>query len=230
MMLAGTMAMAKAEPLAEIALAQIESSGAAVTYRVARPVAVPSDGSPHRTTVTAFDLGARLDYVTAPKIAAEAYLRARIKNTSAFILLPGWGNIFHGDDFVGRTYLATIAPNEEFEAQLGVDERIKVEHKLTGRTVDKTFIGNTRRTQLAYTITLTNLLAAPARVIVLDQMPVSRHEAIKVKLQDVSPKPAEQSDLNIIKWEIDLKPQEKRELSFGFIVEQPRDLTVVGID
>jgi uncharacterized protein (TIGR02231 family) len=221
--------MAAPAPPAEVAEAQIETSGAAVTYRVARPVAVPSDGSPHRTTVTTLDLGARLDYVTAPKIAEEAYLRAKITNTSAFVLLPGWANIFHDADFVGKTHMATIAPNEEFEAQLGVDDRVKVERELRGRTVDKTLIGNTRRTQFAYTITVTNLLAAPARVTVLDQLPVARHEAIKVKLLDASPKPTEQSDLNILKWELDLRPQEKRELSFAFTVEHPREMTVVGI-
>jgi uncharacterized protein (TIGR02231 family) len=222
-------AMEEAAPAAEIAEAQIESSGAAVTYRVARPVAVPSDGSPHRTTVTTLDLGARLDYITAPKIAAEAYLRAKIKNTSAFVLLPGWANIFHDADFVGRTHLATIAPNEEFDAQLGIDDRIKVERELSGRAVDKTLIGNTRRTHFAYTITLTNLLAIPARVTVLDQLPVSRHESIKVKLQDAAPRPAEQSELNILKWELDLKPQEKRVLTFAFSVEHPREMAVVGI-
>jgi uncharacterized protein (TIGR02231 family) len=216
-------------PAAKVAEATIESGGAAVTYRVARPVAVPSDGSPHRTAVTTLDLGARLDYVTAPKIAAEAYLRARIKNSSAFVLLPGWANIFHDADFVGRTHLETIAPNEEFEAQLGVDDRVKVERELSGRTVDKTLIGNTRRTQFAYTITLTNLLATPARVTVLDQLPVARHEAIKVKLQDTAPRPAEHSDLNILTWELELKPQEKRTLFFAFTVEHPRDMTVVGI-
>jgi uncharacterized protein (TIGR02231 family) len=218
-----------APPAAKVAEATIESSGATVTYRVARPVAVPSDGSPHRSAVTMLDLGARLDYVTAPKIAAEAYLRARVTNSSAFVLLPGWANIFHDADFVGRTYLETIAPNEEFEAQLGVDDRVKVERELSGRTVDKTLIGNTRRTQFAYTITLINLLATPARVTVLDQLPVSRHEAIKVKLQDVAPKLAQQSDLNILTWELELKPQEKRSLSFAFVVEHPRDMTVIGI-
>jgi uncharacterized protein (TIGR02231 family) len=216
-------------PAAKIAEATIESGGAAVTYRVARPVAVPSDGSPHRTAVTTLDLGARLDYVTAPKIAAEAYLRARIKNSSAFVLLPGWANIFHDADFVGRTLLETIAPNEEFEAQLGVDDRVKVERELSGRTVDKTLIGNIRRTQFAYTITLTNLLAAPARVAVLDQLPVSRHEAIKVKLQDAAPRPSEHNDLNILTWELELKPQEKRTLFFAFTVEHPRDMAVIGI-
>jgi uncharacterized protein (TIGR02231 family) len=100
---------------------------------------------------------------------------------------------------------------------------------LRGRSVDKTLIGNIRRTLFAYTITLTNLLAAPAHVTVFDQLPVARHESIKVKLQDASPRPAEQSDLNILKWELDLKPQEKRELSFAFTVEHPREMTVIGI-
>jgi uncharacterized protein (TIGR02231 family) len=222
-------AAAPAPPAAKVATAEIESSGAAVTYRVARPIAVPSDGSPHRTTVTTLDLGARLDYITAPKLAEEAYLRARIKNSSAFVLLPGWANIFHDADFVGKTRLATIAPNEEFEAQLGVDNRIKVERELRARTVDKTLIGNTRRTQFAYAITLTNLLSGPARVTVFDQLPVARHEAVKVKLQDATPRPAEQSDLNILKWELELKPGEKRELSFAFTVEHPREMTVIGM-
>jgi uncharacterized protein (TIGR02231 family) len=229
MMLAGAMEAALPPPPAEIAQAQIESAGAAVTYRVARPVAVPADGSPHRTTVTTLDLGARLDYVTAPKIATEAYLRAKITNTSAFVLLPGWANIFHDADFVGRTHLSTIAPSEEFEAQLGIDDRIKVERELTGRSVDKTLIGNTRRTQFAYTITLTNLLAAPARIAVLDQLPLSRHESIKVKLQEATPRPAEQNELNIVRWDLELKPQEKRVLSFSFSVEHPRDMQVVGV-
>jgi uncharacterized protein (TIGR02231 family) len=216
-------------PPAEIAEATIESAGAAVTYRVARPVAVPSDGSPHRTSVTTLDFDARLDYITAPKLAAEAYLRAKVRNSSAFMLLPGTTSIFHEADFVGATRLETIAPNEEFDVQLGVDSRVKVERELTRRAVDKTLIGNTRRTQFAYKITLTNLLAAPARVTLLDQLPVTRHESIKIKLLEATPKPAEQSDLNILRWEFDLAPQEQREVVFAFSVEHPRELAVQGL-
>ena len=70
-------AMFASVPMAKAAEATVESSGASVTYRVARPVAVPSDGSPHKTTVTTLDLDAQLDYVTVPKLAEEAYLRAK---------------------------------------------------------------------------------------------------------------------------------------------------------
>ncbi len=223
------MMAAMAMPEAEIAEAPVESTGAAVTYRVARPVAVPSDNSPHKTTVTTLDLEATLDYITVPKLAEEAYLRAKIKNTSALILLPGSANIFHEADFIGRTSIKTVVPNEEFEAQLGVDDRVKVKRELTERTAGKTFIGNTRRTGLGYKITVTSHLTWPTRVTVMDQFPVSRHEQIKVKLAEASPAPTEQSDLNILKWELQTPPQSAQTITYAFALENPRDMTVVGM-
>ena len=220
-----------AVPVAEVAHAEIESTGAAVTYRVARPVAVPGDGSPHKTTVTALDLDAQLDYVSAPKLAAEAYLRAKVRNTSRFILLPGQASIFHGADFVGKTMLELVAPNEEFELQLGVDDRVKVERELTERATAKAaLIGSTKRTLFAYEITLTSHLAAPAHILVSDQLPVPRHEEIKVKLQSASPAPTEQTGLNILKWELELQPQQKQKITFAFTVEHPRDMVVTGLN
>jgi uncharacterized protein (TIGR02231 family) len=222
-------AYAAPAPPAEIVEATVESTGAAVTYRVARPVAVPSDGSPHKTTVTTLDMEAQLDYVTVPKLAEEAYLRAKIKNTSALILLPGSANIFHEADFIGRTAIKTVVPNEEFEAQLGVDDRIKVKRELTERTAGKTFIGNTKRTGWGYKIKVTSHLAWPTRVTVMDQVPVSRHEQIKVKLAEVSPEPSEHSDLNILKWELQMAPQSAQEINYAFVMESPRELTISGI-
>lgn len=219
-------------PRVEIAAAEIERSGAAVTYRVRRPVAVPADGSPQKTTVTTLDFDAELDYITVPKLAEEAYLRAKIRNASEFVLLPGSASIFHfhGPEFVGKTALEITAPNEEFEIHLGVDDRIKVERELAGRAAAKSLIGNTRRSSFGYKITLTNHLEVPARVAVFDQLPVAWHEEIKVKLQDATPKPADQSQLNILKWELELQPQEKREVSFAFTVEHPREMVVAGMN
>jgi uncharacterized protein (TIGR02231 family) len=218
-------------PPVEVAVATIESSGAALTYRVAHPVAVPADGAPHRTTVTALDLHADLDYLTVPKLATEAYLRATIRNTSPFTLLPGAANIFHGADFVGSTRLKTIVPNEEFEVQLGVDDRLKVERELTERATAKaSLLGNNTRTVFAYRITLHNHLATPARVTVFDQVPVSRNEEIKPKLQEATPAPTEESDLHILKWELTLEPQAKQDLTFAFSVEHPRGWQIAGLN
>lgn len=216
-------------PPAEIAEATVESTGASVTYRVARPVAVPSDGSPHKTTVTSLDLPAELDYITVPKLAEEAYLRAKVMNTSALILLPGSANIFHEADFIGRTSLKTVVPSEEFEAQLGADDRVKVKRELKERTAGKAFIGNTRRTGVGYRIKVTSHLTWPTKVTVMDQIPVSRHEQIKVKLAEVSPEPTEHNDLNILKWELQMRPQSEQEVTYSYTVENPRDMRVTGM-
>ncbi|GAB4468339.1 MAG: DUF4139 domain-containing protein [Anaerolineae bacterium] len=218
-------------PSVPIAEAFIESGeGGALTYRVERPVAVPSDGSPHRTTVTVQKLGVELDYLCVPRIALEAYLRATITNTSPFTLLPGPASIFHGSDFVGKTHLELIAPNEEFEVQLGVDDRIRVQRELARRDVSKSLIGGIRRSEFGYRITLTSLLDAPARLVLFDQFPISRHESIKVKLLSASPAPDEQDDLNIMQWKLMLNPREKQVITFNFSVEHPRTLHVVGLN
>jgi uncharacterized protein (TIGR02231 family) len=227
---------AQAEPVApppppvNYATATVETTGTAVTFRVGRPVAIPSDGSPHKTLITNLDMDAKLDYITIPKIAQEAYLRANITNTSDSIILPGTASIFHDDEFVGTTSLETVVPNEEFEVQLGVDDRVKVERKLTGRNTGKTFIGNTRKTLFEYTITVTNNLAWPASITVEDQYPVSRNEQIKSTLQSVTPQPTEQADMNCLKWVTELAPAQKQDFSFSFQVEQPRDLRITGLE
>jgi uncharacterized protein (TIGR02231 family) len=196
----------------------IESAGSGpVTYRVARPVAVPSDGSPHKTTVTIEKLGVKLDYVTAPKLAQEAYLRATITNTSEYTLLPGEASIFHGDTFVGKTRIETVAPTEEFKAQLGVDDRVRVKRELVKRDVGRKLVGSTRRTQFAYKITVTSHLSRTAKITAYDQ--IRWHETSRSSWRRPM-KPGEQSEMNILKWEIEVQPGSARSSSASWSTPQ----------
>jgi hypothetical protein len=95
--------------------------------------------------------------------------------------------------------------------------------------VDKTLIGGKRRIHYGYETRLENLLGAPASLALHDQIPVARHEEIKVRLDTVDPKPAEQSALNLLKWELSLAPNEKRIIHFEFTVEYPQTLEVQGL-
>jgi uncharacterized protein (TIGR02231 family) len=76
----------EAAPLA----AEPGEAGAGPIYRVARPLAVPADGGPHKTMVARFELDAKLDHLAVPVLAPEAYLRATVTNSSPLLLLrPG---------------------------------------------------------------------------------------------------------------------------------------------
>jgi uncharacterized protein (TIGR02231 family) len=217
------------EEEAEVALAAVDTSGAAVTYQVSGAVVVPADGAPHKVAVARFELEPELDYVTAPKLVEAVYRRAQVTNDSPYTLLPGSANLFAGDEFIGATEFELVAPQGELELYLGPDDRIKVERELKRREVDKKLIGDKRRLHYAYEITLENLLPTEAKVTLHDQIPVPRHEDVKVKLASAEPAPDEQSKLNLLDWEFELGSGEKRVVGFGFTVEYPRGMRLTGL-
>jgi uncharacterized protein (TIGR02231 family) len=214
---------------AAVAMATVEASGAAVTYQVPGTVVVPADGALHKVTVARFELTPVLDYVAAPKLVEAAYRRAKVTNDSPYTLLPGSANLFAGDEFIGTTTLELTAPQGEIEFYLGADDRVKVERELKRREVDKRLIGDRRRLRYGYEVTLENLLPTGAAVTLHDQIPVSRHEDVKVKLESTEPQPTEQTELNLLDWELTLAPGEKRVVRFDFTVEHPRGMSVVGL-
>ena len=221
---------AKAD-LAEAAQAAAEpsESGAGLTYRVQRPLAVPADGGPHKTVIAQFELDAVLDYLAVPVLAAEAYMRATVTNTSSLLLLPGPARIFHDTKFAGETSLDTVASGEEFELQLGVDDQIRVERKLRRRSTSKAVIGGTRTIDIAYEITVENHRQDKAQVSVHDHIPVSADGDIKVRLRETSPVPAGQDDLGELTWELSLDGGQTATIRYRFTVEHPAQVTVAGL-
>jgi uncharacterized protein (TIGR02231 family) len=212
-----------------LAAEQAESeSGAGLTYTVARPLAVPGDGGPHKTLVARFDADAVLDYLTVPVLAPEAYLRATVTN-GALLLLPGRARIFQGAQFVGETQLDTVAPGEEFEVQLGVDEQIKVERKLRRRSVGKALLGGTRTIDIGYEITIENHRDRDATVSVHDHIPVSTDGDVKVRARETSPPPAATDDLGELTWNLVLTPRESATIRHRFTVEHPAQVAVTGL-
>lgn len=227
----GAQAEAEATPSleADVATATVDASGASVAYRVPVVVSVPADGAPRKVAAACYTLAAELDYVTAPKLVEAVYRRAQATNDSPYTLLPGPASLFVGDEFVGSTKLELVPPHGEIELYLGVDDRIEVERELKRREVDKKLIGDRRRLCYGYAITLRNRLPATARVTLHDQMPVARHEEIRVRLESADPRPSEQTELNLLNWELLLAPGEERVVRFDFTVEHPRGMVVTGL-
>ncbi|TBL31349.1 mucoidy inhibitor MuiA family protein, partial [Verrucosispora sp. SN26_14.1] len=209
-------------------VAEVEQGVSAATYRPARPVAVPADGSVHRAVIAVLELPARLDHVTAPVRAAEAHLRATVRNTSEHALLAGPASVFHDADFVASTRLPMWAPGEETEVALGVDDRMRVERKLHRRAETKATLGSTRRREVEYRITVDNHTSRPATVEVRDQLPVSCDEAVVVRETTVVPPPVERTELGEVTWRLSLAPGESGEIALGFRVDLAKGVELTG--
>jgi len=216
-------------PAAEPIVAEVSESGAALAYQVQRPLEIPSDGSPHKTTIARFELDAVLDHLAVPVLALEAYLRATVTNDSRLLLLPGPARVFHDGQFVGETALETVAAGEEFELQLGVDDQIRVERELRRRSTAKAVLGGSRTVDIAYEITVENHRPGKARISVHDHIPLSSDGEIRVRLRETSPNPADQTDLGELIWKLDLDPGKSAKLTHRFTVEHPAAVTLTGL-
>lgn len=221
----------EAEPVlaAEVATAEVASTGAAVTYRLPGRSDVPGNGEPRKVTVAQFDLEPRLDYVSAPKLAEAAYRRAKVTNASPYLLLPGQVQLFEENDYLGATQLELTAPGQEIELALGVDQRVHVKRELKQRDVDRALLGGQRRIHYRYTIEIENLTGAAQTLLVRDQLPVARHEQIKVRLDGATPKPVEPQELGVLEWKLSLADKAKTTITFEFTVEHPADMNVAGL-
>ncbi len=214
---------------AQATTAVANNEGMAMTFHVPHAADIPSDGSPHKTTLQQFQLDPRLDYLCAPKHTDAVYRRAVVSNTSGGPLLAGMITLFVGAEFIGRTQLAYTPAGGEIELLLGVEDRITVERELAKREVDKKMLRDVRRTRYGYEIECQNLLNEPAHVEVHDHIPVARNEQIKVKLDTARPTPSEHSDLNLLEWHLTLTPGVKQQIVYEFVVEYPPALHIIGL-
>jgi uncharacterized protein (TIGR02231 family) len=216
-------------PQARAITALADQTASGQVFRVQRPLAVPADGGPHKTTVAEFEFDARLDHLAVPVMAAQAYIRATVTNSSSLLMLPGQARVFHDTEFAGSTTLPTVAAGEEFEVQLGVDDQIRVERELKRRATSKAVIGGTRTIDIGYEISVENHRQGQARVTVKDHIPVSTDGDIKVRLREAKPNPAEQSDLGELTWELALEPGQVGTITYRFTVEHPSQVQVSGL-
>ncbi|MCI0396986.1 MAG: mucoidy inhibitor MuiA family protein [Chloroflexi bacterium] len=236
-MLAATPAMAEeaaaeAAPKvaeAQVAQATVQESGTAVTFVVAGQTDIPSDGSPHKTTIHRFDLEPQLDYLVVPKHTDAVFRRVTVSNSGPGPLLAGQASLFVGEEFIGSTHLEYSPAGQEMKLLLGAEERITVERELVRRDVDKALLRDKRQLRYGYEIELHNLLASEVNLEVHDHIPVARHEEIKVKLERVAPPPTKQSELNLMEWRLTLPPGAKQTINYEFLVEHPRSLRVTGL-
>jgi uncharacterized protein (TIGR02231 family) len=220
------------EPMhdAEIVTAQIEGDqGLSFTFRIPGKADIPSDGSPHKRTLTTIELEPKLDYLAIPKHTDAVFRRLKVENSPDTPLLPGKANLFAGDEYIGSSEIEYIPTGGELELLFGVEEKITVTRELKRRDVDKVLLRDRRQVRFGYEIEIENLMPVPVQIELQDQYPVSRHEDIKVQLEKAEPKPSEISELNIMEWLISLEVGEKKSIIIVYGVDHPRGMEIVGL-
>lgn len=213
---------------AAFSTAQISDEQSSISFHIPRKLDIPSDGSRHGTVVAVVKLPISMEYVAIPKLSSSVFLRSDIINQAPYPLLPGKVNTFVGTRFTGSSRLNKIAAGEKFELFFGSDDQVTVKREELKKDKEAGLFGK-NRVSYHHRIELNNFRNEPLTITLRDQLPIAANEEIKVLLEEPSIKPGEVKSDGTIIWKTPLKAGEKKELTFGILVEYPKDKEINGL-
>jgi uncharacterized protein (TIGR02231 family) len=207
---------------------EINSEQTSISFHIPRSVDIPSDNSQHGNVVAMEQLPVSLEFLAIPKLSSFVFLKSEIINRAGYPLLPGKVNIFTGNTFTGSSQLKKIASGEKFDLFFGTDDQVSVKREELKQHKEAGLFGKNRMSY-RYRIEVNNYRKDAQTVTVRDQLPLAGDAEIKVNLDEPSIKADEIRDDGRLTWKLPMKAGEKRELTFGIVVEYPKDKEISGL-
>lgn len=204
-------------------MAAVQSRFTSVTFKRPGNETIPSDGRPHKSVITIERFAAKMEYVTTPALANFVYLRASVTNTSAYPILTGEMSVYVSAAFIGKATMKSVAPNEKFQLYFGTDKDLKVERKLVQMKEEgPTMFRSSRKLTKSFRIKLENFKDREVTVTVIDSIPVSWTELVKVTMIECEPKPKEKDEMGRLVWKVKIGARQKVEINFKYAIEHPQ--------
>jgi uncharacterized protein (TIGR02231 family) len=216
----------KKEVLAPVAVVEKKVGEMSVTFDVAVPYSVASDGKVQTIEIQRTTTPAEYKYVTVPKMSTLAYLTGNITDWAKQSLLSGEATLYFENSFVGKSYLNVNQLTDTLTVSLGTDNSILVKREKRKDFTSRKVIGANKTETYSFLITVRNNKANPVKLTVNDQIPVSSNSSIVVEPAELSGGKLN-TQTGSVKWDLDLKPQEKKELVLSYTVKYPKNQSVI---
>ena len=213
--------------------AVINTGGFVGSYDIPGANDVLADGSARKVMIQGLHVNSDLVVQIKPQISTEAFLVATTKLVGDLPLLPGQASLFRDGAFIGTTELPLLRPGEETEFGFGIDDQIAVKYNVMKDERGESGViarDSTRTRQTRATIQ--NLHNDPVKIAVLQTVPVPRSERIVLAINNKETTSGYEEDVNNIKgqlrWNLTLAPQQKEDLSLGWMLSWPRAEIITG--
>ncbi|KAG8680631.1 hypothetical protein FRC11_002205, partial [Ceratobasidium sp. 423] len=172
----------------------VDAGVLSATFSIPGRSNIPSDQGNHKVLIASLDFQVDPEWVCIPRKDESVFLRCKVVNSSEFTLLPGEASIFIDDNFVSKSWIQDVPPNDSFQLSLGTDPAIRVTyapihtHKRTNSQPGFTFPGRQKQpkrvtTKYSQQITIRNTRPTTISALhILDHVPVSNDSTIKVNV------------------------------------------------
>lgn len=218
---------------AELAQASVQESLLSATFTAPRRETVDGSGQARKVPLARFPLEARIVRTAAPRVEASAFLTAKAVNETGFPLLGGVAGVYVGDEFAGRAVLPATPPGGELELAFGVDARVEIDRKVLDRRRESAgLLSKDEVVRYRARVSVKNRYGTPVAVKLLDLVPVSRDEKIRIEVLDgttaATREDPERPGVRV--YELALAAREEKVVELRYEVRYPRGFAVAGLE
>ena len=197
-----------------------------ITFDITVPYTIQSDGKVQTVEIQRITAPADYKYVTLPKLSQLAYLTANISDWAKLSLQTGEATLYFENSFVGKSTLNVNQLRDTLTISLGTDNSILVKREKRKDFTSRKVIGSNRTDIYSYLITIRNNKSNQVNITLNDQIPVSSNSSINVDAIELSGGKLNQQT-GEIKWDLEIKQQETRQIVLTYSVKYPKDKTII---
>ncbi|KAF8535179.1 hypothetical protein BDD12DRAFT_354382 [Trichophaea hybrida] len=166
-----------------VATANTESHGMTTTYDLPGTRTITSSKLLRRHVITELSLPSiEFSHISVPKLRQAVFLKARIHNKSTVSFLRGKAGLTLDGSFLGSTTIPLCVPGNHVDVGLGVDESIQISYTRPSKKSSSQGLMMMKESVVNYyrSIRIHNVRSGPVRLLVLDQVPVSDDERLRI--------------------------------------------------
>lgn len=197
-----------------------------VTFDVANPYTILSDGKMQIVEIQRLTSPAQYKYVTLPKKSQLAYLTANITNWAELSLQSGEATLYFENSFVGKSYINVNQLTDTMTMSLGTDNNILVKREKRTDFTSRKVLGSNKTETFSYLLTIRNNKANPVSITVSDQIPVSSNSSIEVEAMELSGGKHD-TTTGFVTWDLVVKPGESKQLILTYSVKYPKERNLI---
>lgn len=207
---------------------QINQNMMRIEYEIKLKYSIESDNKAHNVVIQSKTIPAVYSYSVVPKLDPDAFLMARVSDWEDMNLMPGTARIYFDNSYIGESFINPLNTNDTLQLNLGRDKSIVVTRtKVKDKCKDKVMSDNHLLTQV-YEITVRNTKTIPIRLVIEDQMPVTKEQDIKIEYLENSGARFNTETGRLV-WDFNLKPKDSKKLTFSYEVKSPKDKSLSSL-
>jgi uncharacterized protein (TIGR02231 family) len=197
-------------------------------YEIKLRYTILSDGKPHNVAIQNKSLPATYNYSVIPKLDPDVFLMASVTDWESLNLVAGTARIYFDGSFVGQSQINPRNFSDTLQLNLGRDKSIIVTRQKVKDKSRERILSDKKVVTKVFEITVRNTKNVPIRLIIDDQMPVSKVEDIKVEYTELSGGKMN-TETGKTTWDVNVRAKDNRKITFSYEVKFDKDKQLTNL-